>query len=52
MAAETRDILALATAFRQPPTEGRLLEYLGLSLQVRPKGQPPTLDELREEDES
>ena len=30
----------------------RLLEYLGLTLQVRPKGQPPTLDELREEDES
>jgi hypothetical protein len=26
--AETRDILALATAFRQPPTEARLLEYL------------------------
>jgi len=30
----------------------RLLEYLGLTLQVRPKGQPPTLDELREENES
>jgi tetratricopeptide (TPR) repeat protein len=28
LAAETRDILALATAFRQPPTEARLLEYL------------------------
>lgn len=27
----------------------RLLEYLGLTLQVRPKGRPPTLDELREE---
>ena len=26
--AEARDILALATAFRQPPTEARLLEYL------------------------
>jgi hypothetical protein len=26
--AETRDILALATAFRQPPTPERLLEYL------------------------
>jgi hypothetical protein len=25
---ETQDILALATAFRDPPTEGRLLEYL------------------------
>lgn len=30
----------------------RLLEYLGLTLQVRPKGQPPTLDELREDDVS
>jgi hypothetical protein len=31
---ETCDILALATAFRQPPTEARLLEYL-LSAPVR-----------------
>ena len=30
----------------------RLLEYLGLILQVRPKGRPPTLEELREERES
>jgi transcriptional regulator with XRE-family HTH domain len=30
----------------------RLLEYLGLTLQVRPKGRPPTLDELREEHEA
>ena len=29
----------------------RLLEYLGLTLQVRPKGRPPTLEELREERE-
>jgi len=29
----------------------RLLEYLGLILQVRPKGRPPTLEELREERE-
>jgi tetratricopeptide (TPR) repeat protein len=28
LAEETCDILALATAFRQPPTESRLLEYL------------------------
>ncbi|OPZ82277.1 MAG: helix-turn-helix protein [bacterium ADurb.Bin429] len=27
----------------------RVLEYLGLTLRVRPKGQPPTLEELREE---
>jgi hypothetical protein len=26
--AETQDVLALATAFRDPPTEGRLLQYL------------------------
>jgi transcriptional regulator with XRE-family HTH domain len=26
----------------------RILEYLGLELRVRPAGQPPTLDELRE----
>jgi hypothetical protein len=31
---ETRDILALATAFRQPPSEARLLEYL-VSFPVR-----------------
>jgi len=30
----------------------RLLEYLGLTLQVRQKGRPPTLEELREERES
>lgn len=30
----------------------RLLEYLGLTLQIRPKGKPPTLEELREERES
>jgi len=30
----------------------RLLEYLGLTLQVRPQGRPPTLEELREENES
>ena len=28
LAAESQDILALATAFREPPTEARLLEYL------------------------
>ncbi len=28
LTAEERDILALATAFRQPPTEARLLQYL------------------------
>jgi hypothetical protein len=28
LAPETQDILALATAFRDPPTESRLLEYL------------------------
>lgn len=28
----------------------RVLEYLGLELRVRPAGQPPTLDELREEE--
>jgi hypothetical protein len=28
LARETQDILALATSFRQPPTEARLLEYL------------------------
>jgi transcriptional regulator with XRE-family HTH domain len=27
----------------------RLLEYLGLTLQVRLKGRPPTLEELRED---
>ncbi len=26
----------------------RILEYLGLELRVRPAGEPPTLDELRE----
>jgi len=30
----------------------RLLEHLGLTLRVRPKGRPPTLDELREEQEA
>ena len=30
----------------------RILEYLGLELKVRPAGLPPTLDELREEQES
>ena len=30
----------------------RLLEYLGLTLHVRPKGRPPTLEELREENEA
>ena len=29
----------------------RILEVLGLELRVRPAGLPPTLDELREEDE-
>ncbi len=28
LSAEVQDILALATAFREPPAEGRLLEYL------------------------
>jgi transcriptional regulator with XRE-family HTH domain len=28
----------------------RLLEFLGLELQVRPAGQPPTLEELRAEE--
>lgn len=28
----------------------RLLEYLGLELQTRPAGKPPTLEELREEE--
>lgn len=28
----------------------RLLEYLGLELQTRPAGGPPTLEELREEE--
>jgi transcriptional regulator with XRE-family HTH domain len=28
----------------------RLLEFLGLELRVRPAGEPPTLEELREED--
>lgn len=28
----------------------RILETLGLELQVRPAGRPPTLDELREEE--
>ena len=27
----------------------RILEYLGLELRVRPAGNPPTLEELREE---
>lgn len=27
----------------------RILEYLGLTIIIRPKGRPPTLDELREE---
>lgn len=27
----------------------RILDYLGLELRVRPAGQPPTLEELREE---
>jgi transcriptional regulator with XRE-family HTH domain len=29
----------------------RILEYLGLEMRVRPAGQPPTLEELREEGE-
>jgi transcriptional regulator with XRE-family HTH domain len=29
----------------------RLLEVLGLELRVRPAGRPPTLDELRDEEE-
>lgn len=29
----------------------RLLDYLGLELRVRAAGQPPTLDELQEEQE-
>jgi transcriptional regulator with XRE-family HTH domain len=29
----------------------RLLEYLGLELRIRPAGKPPTLEELREEDD-
>lgn len=29
----------------------RMLEYLDLELRVRPAGAPPTLDELREENE-
>ena len=28
----------------------RMLEYLGLELRVRPAGKPPTLEELREEE--
>ena len=28
----------------------RLLEFLGLELRVRPAGQPPTLEDLREEE--
>jgi transcriptional regulator with XRE-family HTH domain len=28
----------------------RILEFLGLELRVRPAGQPPTLEELREEE--
>ena len=28
----------------------RTLEFLGLELRVRPAGQPPTLEELREEE--
>ena len=28
----------------------RLLEYLDLELRVRPRGRPPTLEELREEE--
>ncbi len=28
----------------------RVLEFLGLELRVRPKGRPPTLEELREEE--
>jgi len=30
----------------------RILEFLGLELRVRPAGQPPTLEELREEEGS
>ena len=29
----------------------RILEFLGLELRVRPFGAPPTLEELREEDD-
>jgi len=29
----------------------RVLEFLGLELRVRPAGSPPTLEELREEEE-
>lgn len=29
----------------------RILEIFGLELRVRPDGRPPTLDELREEDD-
>lgn len=29
----------------------RLLEYLGLELRVRPAGRPPTLEDLREEED-
>jgi transcriptional regulator with XRE-family HTH domain len=29
----------------------RILAYLGLELRVRPAGRPPTLEELREENE-
>jgi transcriptional regulator with XRE-family HTH domain len=29
----------------------RLLEFLGLELRVRPLGKPPTLEELRDEEE-
>ncbi len=31
LSAESQDVLALTTAFREPPTEGRLLEYLASS---------------------
>jgi transcriptional regulator with XRE-family HTH domain len=30
----------------------RILDFLGLELRVRPAGRPPTLEEIREEDES
>ena len=30
----------------------RILEFMGLELRVRSAGQPPTLEELREEEES
>lgn len=30
----------------------RILDYLGLELRVRPAGRPPTLDELREENDT